>query len=143
MNLFWNRNGNDNNNLLKPVTVSNGGNNNGNNKNNSCSLMPPPPTTNISKSSTKVCLQPGFGPLDWAKLKSSNEDLRKVDWSYPIPISPKMMSRHRRSKDSFDDEVWSSFKGKVYNITSYLPFHPGGEKDLLRVAGKDGTDLFS
>lgn len=39
-------------------------------------------------------------------------------------------------------EVWSVFNGKVYNITHYLPYHPGGEKELMRVAGRDGTRLF-
>ena len=32
--------------------------------------------------------------------------------------------------------------GKVYNITPYLDFHPGGEDELLRGAGIDGTALF-
>jgi len=27
-------------------------------------------------------------------------------------------------------------------MTAYFPFHPGGEKDLMRVAGRDGTKLF-
>lgn len=40
------------------------------------------------------------------------------------------------------DDAWSAFNGKVYNITPYLPYHPGGEKELLRVAGRDGTKLF-
>jgi cytochrome b involved in lipid metabolism len=31
----------------------------------------------------------------------------------------------------------------VYNITPYIPFHPGGEDELMRVAGRDGTKLFS
>lgn len=35
-----------------------------------------------------------------------------------------------------------ALRGKVYNITAYIPFHPGGEKELLRCAGKDGTNLF-
>jgi cytochrome b involved in lipid metabolism len=30
----------------------------------------------------------------------------------------------------------------VYNMTPYLPYHPGGEPELLRVAGKDGSKLF-
>lgn len=40
------------------------------------------------------------------------------------------------------DDAWAAFSGKVYNITPYLPFHPGGQKELLRAAGRDGTKLF-
>lgn len=32
---------------------------------------------------------------------------------------------------------------QVYNLTSYLRFHPGGVPLLLKVAGKDGTALFN
>jgi cytochrome b involved in lipid metabolism len=32
--------------------------------------------------------------------------------------------------------------GKVYNITPYLPFHPGGQGELMRAAGRDGSKLF-
>jgi len=38
--------------------------------------------------------------------------------------------------------AWSSYQGKVYNITPYLPFHPGGEGQLRRAAGRDGEQLF-
>lgn len=31
----------------------------------------------------------------------------------------------------------------MYNISPYLPFHPGGEPELLRAAGRDGTRLFA
>lgn len=34
------------------------------------------------------------------------------------------------------------FAGKVYNITPYLRFHPGGKEDLMKGAGKDCTILF-
>jgi cytochrome-b5 reductase len=33
-------------------------------------------------------------------------------------------------------------RGKVYNVTRYLDFHPGGREQLLRGAGKDATALF-
>lgn len=38
--------------------------------------------------------------------------------------------------------AWSSFQGKVYNIGPYLPFHPGGEGELKRAAGRVGDQLF-
>jgi cytochrome b involved in lipid metabolism len=32
--------------------------------------------------------------------------------------------------------------GRVYNVTPYLPFHPGGKDMLLQGAGQDSTALF-
>lgn len=32
--------------------------------------------------------------------------------------------------------------GMVYNVSPYMQFHPGGEDELLKAAGVDGTDLF-
>jgi cytochrome b involved in lipid metabolism len=43
----------------------------------------------------------------------------------------------RRGKDA-----WTALGGRVYNMTPYMPFHPGGEPELLRAAGRDGTRLF-
>lgn len=48
-----------------------------------------------------------------------------------------MLKQHNKR-----DDAWAAFNGKVYNITPYLSFHPGGEKELMRVAGRDGTKLF-
>lgn len=40
------------------------------------------------------------------------------------------------------NDAWSVYGGKVYNVTPYIPFHPGGKGELLRGAGKDATRLF-
>lgn len=50
-----------------------------------------------------------------------------------------MLRKHtgRKGKDA-----WTVLGGKVYNITPYVPFHPGGEPELLRAAGRDGSRLF-
>ena len=53
-------------------------------------------------------------------------------------IPPSVLKTHNKK-----DDAWTAINGKVYNVTPYLSFHPGGEKELMRVAGRDGTKLFS
>ncbi|KAI0267645.1 cytochrome b5-like heme/steroid binding domain-containing protein [Gloeopeniophorella convolvens] len=107
------------------------------------SLMPPPTTTKPpvqsakSKKREKVALAPGHSPLDWAALKTSGKDLRGGATTL-ARIPPSVLKLHNKC-----DDAWAAFNGKVYNITPYLPFHPGGESELMRVAGRDGTRLFS
>jgi len=38
------------------------------------------------------------------------------------------------------DSLWMIIKGNVYDITTYVRSHPGGERALLKFAGKDGTE---
>ena len=33
-------------------------------------------------------------------------------------------------------------EGMVYNVTPYMDYHPGGEEELMKAAGIDGTELF-
>ncbi|TDL19952.1 cytochrome b5 [Rickenella mellea] len=102
-------------------------------------LQLPPSTTKppvkVSKRREKVALAPGFGPLDWAALKSSGADLRGVE--NLLRVTSSMLKEHNKR-----DDAWTAINGRVYNITPYMPFHPGGEKELMRVAGRDGTKLF-
>jgi cytochrome b involved in lipid metabolism len=56
-----------------------------------------------------------------------------------IRVPPSLLKHNNGRKGK---PAWSSYEGKVYNITPYLPFHPGGEGELRRVAGKDGRKLF-
>ncbi|KAI1737751.1 hypothetical protein F4680DRAFT_205373 [Xylaria scruposa] len=107
------------------------------------STLAPPPThsSKPAKPSRKVTLEPGHSPLDWARLSGDPKvDLRGLgpDASY-IRVTPSMLKRQtgRRGKDA-----WTALGGKVYNISPYLPYHPGGEPELLRAAGRDGTKLF-
>ncbi|KAI0126705.1 hypothetical protein BJ170DRAFT_415616 [Xylariales sp. AK1849] len=107
------------------------------------STLAPPPThsSKPTKPSRKVILTPGHSPLDWARVANSpTSDLRNLPPSTPyLKITPSQLKKQtgRRGKDA-----WTALGGRVYNITPYLPFHPGGEPELLRVAGRDGTKLF-
>ncbi|CAO3573083.1 unnamed protein product [Mortierella alpina] len=89
-----------------------------------------------SKRRIKFALAPGHSPLDWARLTTSGTNLRGV-----MAIGRYTLA-DVKEHNSYDD-AWTVLNGKVYNITPYLPFHPGGEKELMRCAGRDGTRLFN
>jgi len=98
------------------------------------SLSPMSITPNSARK--KVILQPGHSPLDWATLAKSGNLAGVPNFQR---VTPSMLKQHNGRKGK---PAWSSYLGKVYNITPYVPFHPGGAGELLRAAGKDGAKLF-
>jgi cytochrome b involved in lipid metabolism len=38
---------------------------------------------------------------------------------------------------------WSAVNGKVYDLTSFIGKHPGGERRILNICGKDGSSAFT
>ncbi|KAH6675374.1 hypothetical protein F5X68DRAFT_40572 [Plectosphaerella plurivora] len=108
----------------------------------SSSSLAPPPTHSQApqKPSRKVLLTPGHSPLDWARISGPNADLRNLPPATPyLKVTPSMLKHYtgRKGKDA-----WTALGGRVYNITPYVPYHPGGGPELLRCAGRDGTKLF-
>ncbi|RFU30902.1 hypothetical protein B7463_g5452, partial [Scytalidium lignicola] len=106
------------------------------------SLAPPPTHTSIpAKPRKKVMLTEGHSALDWSRLSQSpTANLRGLPPSTPyLRVPPSLLKQYtgRKGKDA-----WTVLSGKVYNITPYLPFHPGGVPELMRCAGRDGTKLF-
>ncbi|EON62545.1 hypothetical protein W97_01769 [Coniosporium apollinis CBS 100218] len=85
----------------------------------------------------KVNLGPGYSPLDWATLLKSGKNLSGVTGFQRVTPSQLKAMNGRKGRPA-----WSSYQGKVYNISPYLPYHPGGEGELRRAAGKDGAKLF-
>lgn len=47
-----------------------------------------------------------------------------------------MILRHRL------DDIWVIIHGKVYDLTQFLPEHPGGQKIIMKYAGQDATKAF-
>ncbi|KAG3130330.1 hypothetical protein PI126_g20557 [Phytophthora idaei] len=87
----------------------------------------------------KVALPPGYSQLHWMRLCQSGQDLSGLRGGPPRrAISMEEVNHHCTEED-----CWSVLDGKVYNMTPYLKFHPGGIADLLLAAGGDCTDLFN
>jgi cytochrome b involved in lipid metabolism len=96
-----------------------------------------PPVVN-GKVREKVALQAGFHLADWMRLTSVATNLSGRKEGEPLrKISHKELAEH-----SSEFDCWTAYQGKVYNITQYLPYHPGGSKKLMLGAGKDCTELF-
>lgn len=83
----------------------------------------------------KVALKPGFHLVDWMNLSNRLTSVDKGDAMRKISVSE--LASH-----SSEYDCWTAYKGKVYNITQYAAYHPGGSKKLFLGAGKDCTELF-
>jgi flavocytochrome c len=47
------------------------------------------------------------------------------------------------AKHNKKDDIWVVVDGKVLDLTSFLPDHPGGEKAIILYAGRDATEEFN
>ncbi|KAK5075414.1 Cytochrome b2, mitochondrial precursor [Lithohypha guttulata] len=47
------------------------------------------------------------------------------------------------AKHNSSESCWVIVNGKAYDVTEFLPEHPGGQKIILKYAGKDATEEYS
>ena len=86
---------------------------------------------------TRVVLKPGHSLMDWLKLCAKTPDLSRTQGKV-IPVTTDELQKHNTVED-----CWICIRGKVYNVTPYLDFHPGGVDEMMRGAGSDATNLFN
>ena len=62
--------------------------------------------------------------------------------SLVIPTHMRQITAEEVAKHNSAESCWVIIHGKVYDLTSFLPAHPGGQKIILKEAGKDGSKAF-
>ena len=114
--------------------------------------MPPPRTATTTKTTTmtsikkpivntaprhKTALRKGFGLSDWNKLLRTSNDLAQLQGRGMQQYTWREIKQHNQPYDG-----WVVLRRKVYNLSPYLAYHPGGESILRKVLGKDITALY-
>ena len=89
----------------------------------------------------KVRRKPGYSQLHWMTLLAEAEDLTD-GVGVANPGDERSWTSEEVATHCTVSDCWISLGGKVYNVTRYLPYHPGSEEELMRAAGRDGTVLF-
>ena len=100
-----------------------------------------PPTDAAAMKKTgrvKVHLKPGFHLVDWMNLMRVSTDMSGRNGG---PLRKISLSELKQHTSQFD--CWTAYNGKVYNISQYMHYHPGGIPMLMKGAGKDSTKLFN
>lgn len=59
-----------------------------------------------------------------------------------MPTLTKLVSMQEAAQHNTRDDCWVVIDGKVYDVTSYLDEHPGGDDVILTATGKDATEEF-
>lgn len=146
---------------------------NNNSRLNSISSQAGGNTLGVAGYRNKVALKPGHSALDWYDLTTKKgkksglvanrdklltadiEHLRNTNYPQtlsqisrniplylvrpPLRVDKELLQRHKTK-----DDCWCVIQGKVYCLTYYFDFHPGGVDILLKYcAGKDATAMFN
>jgi cytochrome b involved in lipid metabolism len=85
-----------------------------------------------------------------SKINSENSDLNNSKSSTEssasintIAMNENTYTQSQVAEKNSKESCWTIIDENVYNITSYIPNHPGGEKEILQICGKDGSQLFA
>ncbi|KAI9893759.1 MAG: Cytochrome b2, mitochondrial precursor [Vezdaea aestivalis] len=92
------------------------------------------------------------GPIEFKTYHSTlkNEPLKVLpkspfanfyQGSYHVELVT-MLSGDEISQHASKDSCWVIIHGKAYDVTDFLPEHPGGPSIILKYAGKDATEEF-
>lgn len=91
---------------------------------------------------TKVALKPGYGLMGWVRFTSNSSNITGIQPKSGNDPRTNIITMIELSKHDQPDDCWIAIRGKVFNVTAYLDYHPGGMDELMKGAGKNATSMF-
>lgn len=76
------------------------------------------------------------------KETTSNESAQTAPSSSQSSSQSNTFTASDVATHSTQNDCWTTINNGVYNITAYVPQHPGGVAEITKICGKDGTSLF-
>lgn len=112
-----------------------------NSSSNTSLCLPSANSLNVSNSAElarkKNPLARGYSLMDWMRFAKETVDLAG-NKGIMRQITYEELAKHDK-----EDDCWMAVYNKVYNVTPYMKYHPGGVDELMKGAGKNATDLFN
>ncbi|MCE4610613.1 MAG: cytochrome b5 domain-containing protein [Desulfurococcales archaeon] len=95
------------------------------------------PVVEPSAAPTSDTMPPGLQSSDSGGVQDGNvsESLKN---NLNLVLTWDAVSSHNSG-----DSCWIVVNGKVYDVTSYINYHPAGAKSILQYCGKDATQAFA
>lgn len=106
------------------------------NPNKLLSAVAPKSNTSSELGRKKVVLGKGFSLMDWIRYSKTPNIAGNNGIMRPI-------SYDELSKHNTEDDCWMAIYDKVYNVTPYMKYHPGGVAELMKGAGLNATEIFN
>jgi cytochrome b involved in lipid metabolism len=84
-----------------------------------------------------------ISPLQDQPIQSQNQEKLTHNFGEEkTKENEKIYTMEEISKHNSKKSCWTVIRGEVYDLTNWIDKHPGGPDKILKLCGKDGTDLF-
>jgi cytochrome b involved in lipid metabolism len=84
-----------------------------------------------------------ISPLQDQSIQSQNQEkLTQTSGEEKTEENEKTYTMEEVAKHNSRESCWTVIRGEVYDLTNWIDKHPGGADKILKICGKDGTDLF-
>lgn len=66
-----------------------------------------------------------------------------LSFFFVLPVFAQTYTMNEIKNHNTKKDCWMLISGKIYNVTSFLGYHPGGDATMLPFCGKDATKAFA